>query len=120
MAVRYRNTRTGREVERADPDAVMDRSKRWERIAVGGVVGGPGARLVGDDFCVITPDAALDNAGAARTFDPATAFDPAGYNVAEVNAHLAMATAAERAQVLAAEAAGKARRGVLAGPYADG
>lgn len=46
-------------------------------------------------------------------------FDPAQASVDEVNDYLAGADTNEVQRVLAAEAAGKARKGVLDGPYAD-
>lgn len=44
--------------------------------------------------------------------------DPAGFKVDAVNAYLAIADADERARVLAAEAAGENRTGIVDGPHA--
>ncbi|KDN86713.1 hypothetical protein [Kitasatospora cheerisanensis] len=47
-------------------------------------------------------------------------FDPGAHTAQDVLAHLAAADDAERERVLAAEAAGKARKGVLTPPGASG
>lgn len=71
-----------------------------------------------------------DATQAAAQVDPvmtdakgAGAFDPAGHTVAEVNDYLAGADGPERIRVLTAEAdeenGGKARTGILSGPYAE-
>lgn len=45
-------------------------------------------------------------------------FDPSGHSVEEVNDHLEQADDGERARVLAAEADGKDRKGIVDGPHA--
>ena len=66
-----------------------------------------------------------DDASAARLVEAgraeyvkaeAAVFDPAGYTVEEVLSYLATAEPVEAKRVLAAERAGKARRGVLEQP----
>lgn len=59
----------------------------------------------------VADDAAADADG--ETEDEADVFDPSAHTVTEVNAHLETATDAERARVLTAEQAGKARLGIL-------
>lgn len=44
---------------------------------------------------------------------PGDVYDPAGYSVADVNEHLASVDDGERARILDAERAGKARKGIL-------
>ncbi|NKV28219.1 hypothetical protein GS921_00285 [Rhodococcus hoagii] len=55
----------------------------------------------------------------ARPVGDGDDFDPADFDVDEVNAYLDGADAAERERVLQAEADGKARKGILSGPHAD-
>lgn len=56
-------------------------------------------------------DTAADADGEAE--DEADAFDPSAHTVVDVNTYLEAADDAERARVLAAEQAGKARLGIL-------
>lgn len=48
------------------------------------------------------------------TGEPEEQYDPSQHNVDEVEAHLATVDASERERILAAEAAGKARKSLLA------
>jgi hypothetical protein len=100
MAVTYRNTKTGRTTTLGEPSPLMDRSIRWVRV-------------VGE-----VEDVEPGAGEAAPEVSPAP-FDPADHTVGEVNAHLDEVDADERARVLRAEAAGKNRRGIVAGPHAD-
>ena len=104
MVVVYRNTRTGRIVYMTAPVPAMDRSARWERADDLSDAGraAPAAPVLS------WPDPAPDPAGP---------FDPAEHTVAQVNAYLADADEDERARVLAAEADGRARRGIVEGPH---
>lgn len=45
-------------------------------------------------------------------------FDPTAHTVAQVNDYLADAEPSEQDRVMAAEAAGEARKGIMAGPHA--
>jgi hypothetical protein len=65
-------------------------------------------------------DTGTTPAAASAPQDP-DEFDPSadGISVDDVNNHLANADEAEVQRVLAAEAAGKNRKGVVEGPYAD-
>lgn len=62
---------------------------------------------------------ALQLAGGYRIVEPApvvvSVFDPSAHTVSEVNAYLETVDEAERARVLEAERAGKARKGILGG-----
>lgn len=95
MSVRYRNTLTGRVVERDEADAVMDRSRRWRRVE---------------------HKSSADPEPAAVQSD-APSFDPTKHTVKEVNAYLATASRDERTRVMVEEIGGKSRRGILVGPY---
>lgn len=100
MAVTYRNTKTGRRTTLGEASPLMDRSTRWVR-EVGEV------------------EAVEPGAGEAAPEVSPAPFDPAGHTVDDVNAHLDEVDADERARVLQAEAAGKNRRGIVAGPHAQ-
>lgn len=107
MAVAYRNTKTGRIVRLAEALPSMDRSKRWERLGNGEA-----------------PDQAAAQSGPVApwpvpTPDPDGPFDPGEHTVTQVNDHLAGAEVGERERVLQAEADGRGRRGILAGPHSD-
>lgn len=106
--VAYRNTRTGRVVYLAGPLPSMERSRRWERIAPETTTASGGEASVGggDAFPPLpsAPDAPLN---------------PAEHTVAQVNAYLADAGRDERLRVLAEEAEGRGRRGILSGPWSD-
>ncbi|GAA3223228.1 hypothetical protein [Actinocorallia longicatena] len=97
--ITYRNTLTGRTVDRPGPDDVMDKSDRWERVGADGDV---------DQREIVRHDQQ-----ARETVIPPR-YDPSQHTVAEVNEHLATLDPEERARVLAAERDGKARRGILA------
>ena len=85
--IAYRNTRTGRVVDRDEPDKLMDHSKRWERIE--------------------------DDPDAERIEIPAQGFDPSEHSVEDVLVHLDQADDDERRRVLVAERDGKARKSIL-------
>jgi len=76
---------------------------------------------------LVSPDDLVDQsaAGAEDDQEPGgegsggEAFDPAANGVDDVNNHLAESGADEVKQVLAAEAAGKNRKGIVEGPYAE-
>lgn len=100
MAVTYRNTKTGRVTHLGEASPVMDRSTRWMRV-------------VGD----VEP---VELGAGAQDEGPAPApFQPADHTVDQVNEHLADAGAEERERIIQAETEGKARRGIIQGPYAD-
>lgn len=103
----YRNTRTGRIVHMTAPVPAMDRSARWERADVSGAV----RAAVSAAPVPSRPEPAPDPTGP---------FDPADHTVAQVNAYLADADEDERARVLAAEAEGRNRRGIVEGPHSGG
>jgi len=101
----YRNTRTGRIVHMTAPVPAMDRSARWERADD---VSGAVRAAVSAAPVPSWPEPAPDPTGR---------FDPADHTVAQVNAYLASAGEDERARVLAAEAEGRNRRGIVEGPH---
>lgn len=103
--VAYRNTRTGRVVHMAEPLPSMERSRRWERVE--------------DDAPAEAAQAGPSAPWPQPSPDPSGPFDPAEHTVAQVNAYLADAGRDERLRVLAEEAEGRARRGVLSGPHSD-
>lgn len=86
-------------------------------------IGGPVTLKAGD----VVPDGVTVGEHVLAPADgsqpaPVGAFDPGKANVAEVNAYLASlgddpAGAAERDRVLAAEAAGENRKGIVEGPH---
>lgn len=100
----YRNTRTGRIVHMTAPVPAMDRSARWERADDLSDAGGAAPAAPVPQWPAPAPD-------------PAEPFDPADHTVAQVNAYLASAGEDERVRVLAAEAEGRNRRGIVEGPH---
>lgn len=106
--VAYRNTRTGRVVHMAEPLPSMERSRRWERVEEEA----KGPQDVGAPAEPVAPWPVPDPA-------PDGLFDPGEHTVAQVNAYLADAGRDERLRVLAEEAEGRGRRGILSGPHSD-
>lgn len=109
-SVAYRNVRTGRVVHLAEPLVSMDRSRRWERIDSPATA----AQVAEPDEPPRPVDASPDEPRGPAIAP--TLADPADSTVAQVNAYLAAVTPHERARVLAAEAAGRNRRGIVRGP----
>lgn len=109
---RNHRIRKGETVVHADDPVVQGREKLFRPLAVTQLgrrparaeetaTAGPGERR----------DLRLPSVGGA--------YDPAADSVAQVNDYLAGADADERARVLQAECDGKARRGIIQGPYSD-
>ncbi|WP_182704177.1 hypothetical protein [Thermomonospora cellulosilytica] len=91
----YKNTKTGAIVRLAAPNKAMDQSQRWQRV-----------------------EETAEPADPAGGQEPGR-YDPADHTVDEVNAYLADVDLAERERIIQAEAEGKARRGIISGPYSD-
>jgi hypothetical protein len=98
-----------------------------QHVYVDGQLYGPGSKVPADIAKRITnpkawgtgETAAQDHGEApADESGPAGGFDPTSEGVDEVNNYLAEADEDEVTRVLAAEAEGKARKGILEGPYA--
>lgn len=72
-----------------------------------------------DEEPTVAPDGGTDDQGDADTGADGDAYDPSSDDVDGVNNYLANADEDEVTRVLAAEAAGKNRKGIVEGPYAE-
>lgn len=116
MAIKYQHHATGRVITALEPTdepvrrqrqraariAALDKSREWHRVDPEGQERAPDVP---------------DHVGAE--WSGAVFFDPSGYTVPAVNAYLSGVDGHERGRVIQAECEGKARAGIIRGPYAD-